>query len=125
MHLGDTQTVGSAALSVGQLTATLSSHHSVLIRHSVHLTRQPVSSRALMCAACRLHLEGGEVSGMWLSLYGVRSATCWLAQVRGPSYNVGQSHFFSLPWTGSGFGILPHVQRAHTMYQPAQKLCGC
>jgi hypothetical protein len=23
--------------------------------------------------------------------------------------DVGQSHFFSLPWTGSGFGILPRA----------------
>lgn len=65
----------------------------------------------------------GKVSGMWLSLCRVRSAKGWLAQVRGPSYDVGQSHFFSLPWTGSGFGILPHVLDAQSIYHQPHHLC--
>jgi hypothetical protein len=39
---------------------------------------------------------------------GAASRVYWLVQVRGVTwFDVGQSHFFSLPWTGSGFGILP------------------
>lgn len=51
-----------------------------------------------------------------------------LAPVRGGRFVVGQSHFFSMPWKGSGLGILPHAATCSQCTQVPMRLgsyCSC